>query len=46
MLTILPEPVATIVAVAVFTGARRGEICGFVWDGYDGETINVKQSVW
>ncbi len=46
MLAILPEPVATIVAVAAFTGARKGEIRGFVWEGYDGETIEVKQSVW
>ena len=46
MLAILPEPAATIVAVAAFTGARKGEIRGFVWDGYDGDTIEVKQSVW
>jgi integrase len=46
MLAILPEPVATIVAVAAFTGARKGEIRGFVWEGYDGEAIEVKQSVW
>jgi len=26
MLAILPEPAATIVAVAAFTGARKGEI--------------------
>src|SRR5215471_366544 len=45
MLTILPEPVATVVAVAAFTGARKGEIRG-VWDGYDGETIDVKQPAW
>ena len=46
MLAILPEPAATIVAVAAFTGARKGEIRGFTWDGYDGDTIGVKQSVW
>jgi hypothetical protein len=34
MLAILPEPAATIVAVAAFTGARKGEIRGFVWEGY------------
>ena len=39
MLTILPEPAATIVAVAAFTGAGKGGIRGFAWDGYDGETI-------
>jgi integrase len=46
MLALLPEPAATIVAVAAFTGARKGEIRGFVWEGYDGCTIEVKQSVW
>jgi len=46
MLAILPEPAATIVAVAAFTGARKGEIRGFLWEGYDGDTIEVKQSVW
>ena len=46
MLAILPEPAATIVAVAAFTGARKGEIRGFLWQSYDGYTIDVKQSVW
>ena len=46
MLAVLPEPVATIVAVAAFTGARKGEIRGFLWENYDGYTIEVKQSVW
>ena len=46
MLAILPEPAATIVAVAAFTGARKGEIRGFLWESYDGFTIEVKQSVW
>jgi integrase len=46
MLAILPEPAATIVAVAAFTGARKGEIRGFLWESYDGFAIEVKQSVW
>ena len=46
MLAILPEPAATVVAVAAFTGARKGEIRGFLWDGYDGYAIQVKHSVW
>ncbi len=29
MLAILPEPAATVVATAAFTGARKGEIRGF-----------------
>jgi integrase len=43
MLAILPEPAATIVAVAAFTGARKGEIRGFLWQSYDGYTIDIKQ---
>jgi integrase len=46
MLAILPEPAATVIAVAAFTGARKGEIRGFLWDNYDGYAIQVKQSVW
>jgi len=46
MLAILPEPAAAVVAVAAFTGARKGEIRGFLWEGYDGYAIEVKQSVW
>ncbi|MDQ1408212.1 MAG: hypothetical protein QOG55_3841 [Acidobacteriaceae bacterium] len=46
MLAILPEPAATVVAMAAFTGARKGEIRGFLWQNYDGYTIEVKHSVW
>lgn len=33
MLALLPERASMIVAVAAFTGARKGEIRGFVWEG-------------
>jgi integrase len=46
MLAILPEPAATVVAVAAFTGARKGEIRGFSWENYDGSEIRVEKSVW
>jgi integrase len=46
MLAILPEPAATVVAVAAFTGARKGEIRGFSWEDYDGSEIRVEKSVW
>ena len=46
MLAILPEPTATVVATAVFTGARKGEIRGFTWQNYDGPEIRVEKSVW
>ncbi len=46
MLAILPEPGATVVATAAFTGARKGEIRGFMWENYDGSEIRVAKSVW
>jgi integrase len=44
MLAILPESAATVVAMAAFTGARKGEIRGFLWQNYDGYTIELKHS--
>jgi len=46
MLAILPEPTATVVATAAFTGARKGEIRGFTWENYHGSEIRVEKSVW
>ena len=46
MLDVLPEPAATIVAAAAFTGARKGEVRGFLWENYDGVQIRISQSFW
>ena len=46
MLEILPEPARTIVACAAFTAVRKGELRAFAWENYDGEVVNVLQSVW
>lgn len=46
MLQVLPEPAATVVAAASFTGARRGELRGFCWEDYDGKQIRISQSYW
>jgi len=46
MLNVLPEPAATIVAAAAFTGARKSEVRGFLWANYDGEQIYISQSFW
>lgn len=46
MLNVLPEPAATIVAVAAFTGVRKGELRGLLWENYDGEQVFISQSVW
>ena len=46
MLDVLPEPPAMIVAAAAFTGARKGEVRGFLWENYDGVQIRISQSFW
>lgn len=46
MLHVLPEPAATIVAAASFTGARKGELRGFRWEDYEGGQIRISQSYW
>jgi hypothetical protein len=45
MLNVLPEPAATIVAVAAFTGVRKGELLG-LWENYDGEQVLISRSFW
>ena len=45
MLVVVPEPAATALATAAFTGARRGEIRGMLWENYGGEQIRITQSV-
>lgn len=45
-LAVLPEPVATIFAVAAFTGARRGEVRGMLWEHYVNGEIRIAQSIW
>jgi integrase len=46
LLAVLPEPDATIVAVAAFTGLRRGEIRGLQWGDYSGQELKVKRARW
>jgi integrase len=46
MLAVLPEPAATVCAVAAFAGLRRSELRGLEWQDYDGEQIMVMRSVW
>jgi integrase len=46
MLAVLPEPAATVCAVAAFAGLRRAELRGVRWEDYDGEQIMVMRSVW
>ena len=46
MLIVLPEPARSIVAVAAYTGARRGEIRGMRWEDLHDGAIYVDGSVW
>jgi len=43
ILSLLPEPAATIFAVAAFTDLRRGEIRGMRWQDYRDGEIHVSQ---
>ena len=46
ILTALAEPAATIFAVAAFTGLRRGEIRGLMWENYQEGEIRITRSIW
>jgi integrase len=46
MLAVLPEPAATVVAMAAFTGVRKGELRGLTWENYEDSEIRVMKSVW
>jgi integrase len=46
MLNQLPEPARTVVAIAAFTGLRKGELWGLTWQDYEGDELRVSRSVW
>jgi integrase len=46
ILLYLPQPAYTITALAAFTGLRRSELAGQLWENYDGDELRVTQSVW
>jgi integrase len=46
MLVVLPEPARTAVAIAAFTGLRRGEIEGLRWEHVLPDSVRVECSVW
>lgn len=46
VLTVLPEPAATVVATAAFLGVRKGELRGLLWENYNGSEMRVTQSIW
>jgi integrase len=46
MISVLPEPTSTIVATAAFTGLRKSEIRGLLWENFHDGALWVTQSVW
>jgi integrase len=46
MLQVIPEPARTVIAIAAFSGLRRGEIEGLLWESYDGDTLKVMRAMW
>lgn len=46
MISVLPEPASTIIATAAFTGLRKSEIRGLLWENYRDDALWVTQSVW
>jgi integrase len=41
----LSEPSRVVMAVAAYTGLRRGEIVGLKWEDYDGKAIWVRRNI-
>jgi integrase len=46
MIAVLPEPASTIVALAAFTGLRKGELRGLRWEDVKDGQVYVCQSAW
>jgi integrase len=46
LISVLPEPASTIVATAAFTGLRKSEIRGLLWENLREDALWVTQSVW
>jgi integrase len=45
LLAALTEPSRVLMAVAAYTGLRRGEIVGLMWKDYDGKVIHVRRNI-
>jgi integrase len=46
IVSLLPEPSATMFAIAAFAGLRAGEIQGLLWEDYQKGEIFVSRSIW
>jgi integrase len=45
ILSALTEPSKVLMAVAAYSGLRRGEIVGLKWEDYDGKSIWVRRNI-
>lgn len=45
ILKVVKEPSRVMLAVAAFSGLRRGEIIGLRWSDYDGTTLTVRRNI-
>lgn len=46
MIAILPEPAATVIALAAFTGLRKSEIQGLKWEDLRDGELHIVRSAW
>lgn len=46
IISLLPEPAATVFSVAAYMGLRHGEIQGLLWENYRDGEIYVSRSIW
>jgi integrase len=46
MLDVLPDPAATVIAAAAFTGLRKGEVRGMRWENLRDDEMKVTHSIW
>ncbi len=46
MIDVLPEPAATVVALAAFSGLRKSEIQGLRWEDLKRNELHVQRTAW
>jgi integrase len=42
----VPEPAATVLATAAFTGLRKSELQGLQWEDFSGDELRVSRAIW
>jgi integrase len=46
IISLLPQPAATVAATAAFSGLRRSELQGLLWESYNGKELRITRSIW